>query len=167
MELHRILNPVTSYDKKPATTKVKSSTVTKSSVSGIFNSTSVTKAYTAATSAYTQSLTRGASTAHMIWRSAYTLPISYSAYGRRNSASHRTVLLSGRLVLPMITEPYRHYDSTSDPPFLPRFKGHPGHTLKRKASKRPLSEEGTSKKRSKWTLEEDNIMITRRGQGIK
>jgi hypothetical protein len=167
MELNRILNPVTPSDTNSSTHRVKSSTVKKSLVSGVFNLTSATKAFTAASSACTQSPTHGASPAHVTWRPAYTPPVSYYAQATRNPASHGSRSLPEGPVLPVITESHRYYDPTSNPLFWPRLTSHPGHTLKRKALQTPLPEGSASKKKTRWTLEEDSILIERRSRGVK
>lgn len=89
----------------------------------------------------------------------------------------------GGPVLPAISELQRHPDPTGHSHFRPLYAGptgpasmphvqagtnrSPPSTLKRQASQTPLPDESPAKKQSKWTLEEDNLTIELRGQGMK
>ncbi|RYO48190.1 hypothetical protein AA0116_g12592 [Alternaria tenuissima] len=65
----------------------------------------------------------------------------------------------GGPVLPAISELRRHAE--------PNTNHSPPSTLKRQASQIPLPDESPAKKQSKWTPEEDNLVIELRGQGTK
>ncbi|RYN48233.1 hypothetical protein AA0117_g13445, partial [Alternaria alternata] len=82
----------------------------------------------------------------------------------------------GGPVLPAISElrrhaepvplPHSHFERS--PPRHAQNTNHsPPSTLKRQASQIPLPDESPAKKQSKWTPEEDNLVIELRGQGMK
>ncbi|RYN65005.1 hypothetical protein AA0119_g11531 [Alternaria tenuissima] len=88
----------------------------------------------------------------------------------------------GGPVLPATSELRQHAESVSlphirslwpgpyelSPPLRTQSNNHfAPATLKRKASQTPLPDEHAAKKQSKWTPEEDNLIIQLRGQGIK
>jgi len=167
----------------------------KSSTSITSNSTGVTRTYTTAPSAYTQSPAYAHSPAYANTSSpaynaalpayassspAYGAALAYSASGLPASLS----LAQGGPVLPAISELQRHQDSSQQPQFRPLYTGPsvptalpqalpgsngspPSQMLKRAASQTPLAEESPAKKQSKWTPEEDNLTIELRGQGMK
>ncbi|KAF2818176.1 hypothetical protein CC86DRAFT_309722 [Ophiobolus disseminans] len=112
----------------------------------------------------------------------YALMSAYPGQAPMSSAPQRSGPMLGGPVLPAISELQRHPNPRTHPQFRPLYAGHlvhaglqgpprmngsPPQALKRQASQTPLPEESPAKKQFKWTLEEDNLTIKLRGQGIK
>jgi hypothetical protein len=157
-----------------------------SSISNASHSTGVTGGYKTAPSSCTQSSSPRASPAYASGAPAYPRPPHYApmfAYTQvPTSALQGPGPMLGGPVLPAISELHRHAEPAPRPHFRPLYSGphgpssprqaqnrndSPPSTLKRQASQIPLPDESPAKKQSKWTLEEDNLTIELRGQGMK
>ena len=122
-------------------------------------------------------------TSHLIFPCAISSPCDYTpSYPTRASIS--TPAMSSAMLGEYIFPALPGLQQDPDRSFDPLYTGTPGsaparhdsvganrspprQVIKQQASKTPLADESPAKKQSKWTPEEDNLVIELRGQGMK